>query len=1238
MGERLTNVDFKAIESSYFAEHGSLGGLVQNFDKFANEIGQTIEENLFMKTHFPNKEGRAKAAKGGKGVKAVETVNPNPSIKGWDISVKFPNGFLSKPVFSRTNDTSRASLYPLHAMTTHSSYMGNLTLNINAEITALHTDGRTETKNTEVKGIVTGAVPIMLRSNKCQTNTRTITTKDLVYLGEDPSIKGGSLVIKGSNVYLEGNESVEFNVPLYHREYESTEVVRSTIISQSGGPFANSFQLTAKLMKKDGAIILDFSKSVKFEPISVPFQIFFRLMGMSDREILSTVLLSLSGTGADNKAGVTTPAKQQMVEKISTAMTRAVIGTTDRGDFSAIAYEADRVAVARFLIPLFAGKNESSQGLSPDAFLEELDRVFLPHMGMSADDRTSKLRYLGCEIIRRMLQVAAGTLEPTDRESLANKRVHQAPFQMAKILKKTFTAVVIKSIREALRTQLLQKSYDAIKPADLHRAIMGAVQSEKLRQALEKHISSGPVVSSSRPDMRQENQAKGPVGHTLERKNDLNVAVSLRTYSSPNVGAHKQTERADRLRRMHPTYMGFFCPFRSADTGAGVGTSKELALLTIVSNHEDSMLLEQKVREDPEVVPLESIRDLAVIETDSLASVFINGKWIGCCANPISLLHRYRMARREGLVHEHTTICYRPDRNQIAFSTDLGRLLRPMIIVYNNIAEYKQAAAEGTHVEFKQWIKYTPDHASKLYSGEMTFTDLRKEGVVEFLSPAEAENCFVAIDYAKFTTNANLVLEQYTHLEIPYTTMGLAALMAPYADHTQPVRTTYETNQARQTAGWFSMTPALAPDKNRICTTSVEMPLTMTASNSICRPDVRNILVAYLTDPNSMEDSAVLNDDISKNGVFSGHFYRTVDAEPEGSTSIELPPFGTNDVKNPKPREAYGKVGKDGVVVEGTRVVKGDILISRVTKTTSDRQVQLTDKSVSYKNKDEEGEVVQVWRSQTGDQPPVTLLLRTWRLIGEGDKGSSRSGNKFIVAERRADSDMPFLENGLRASIIINPHSTPSRMTIGQSIDGQACEIAARLGCLMDATAFTPVNLDEMQRRLVELGLRPNNKSRLYNGRTGAVYNSAVCVNITPQQWLQKFVLDDRYVAGSSGPTDATTGQPLDGKNVGGGLRYGEMENWCTTANGASACTNEIMRINSDARLVSVCNRCGYPAIDNPEKNKYECRTCGNLADISTLHTTRASNVFFQELRSAGADVKIYPKRYNYTASSDHEA
>ena len=117
---------------------------------------------------------------------------------------------------------------------------------------------------------------------------------------------------------------------------------------------------------------------------------------------------------------------------------------------------------------------------------------------------------------------------------------------------------------------------------------------------------------------------------------------------------------------------------------------------------------------------------------------------------------------------------------------------------------------------------------------------------------------------------------------------------------------------------------------------------------------------------------------------------------------------------------------------------------------------------------------------------------------------------------------MPRTEDGIAPTIIMNPHSIPSRMTIGQLIESLVGNLCAEKCAQMDATIFRKVDIESIANELESLGLNRYGYKRLFNGNTGEYTDCEIFMGPTFYQRLQKFTTDTQYAV-SSGPTDCIT-------------------------------------------------------------------------------------------------------------------
>jgi DNA-directed RNA polymerase subunit beta len=139
-----------------------------------------------------------------------------------------------------------------------------------------------------------------------------------------------------------------------------------------------------------------------------------------------------------------------------------------------------------------------------------------------------------------------------------------------------------------------------------------------------------------------------------------------------------------------------------------------------------------------------------------------------------------------------------------------------------------------------------------------------------------------------------------------------------------------------------------------------------------------------------------------------------------------------------------------------------------------------------------------------------------------------------------------------------------------------------------------------------EAGMQRNGKTRLYDGRSGEMFEHEVTVGVMYMIKLAHMV-DDKIHARSTGPYSLVTQQPLGGKAQFGGQRFGEMEVWALEAYGAAYTLQEILTVKSDDVVGRV--------------KTYESIVKGD--NVPEPGVPESFKVLIKELQSLGMDVKI---------------
>jgi DNA-directed RNA polymerase subunit beta len=316
-----------------------------------------------------------------------------------------------------------------------------------------------------------------------------------------------------------------------------------------------------------------------------------------------------------------------------------------------------------------------------------------------------------------------------------------------------------------------------------------------------------------------------------------------------------------------------------------------------------------------------------------------------------------------------------------------------------------------------------------------------------------------------------------------------------------------------------------------------------------------------------------------------------------------------------------------------------------------------------------------VEKLQRGDELPpgvmkmVKVFVAVKRKIQPGDKMAGRHGNKGVVSKIVPVEDMPFLEDGTHADIVLNPLGVPSRMNVGQILEthlGWACAgLGKRIAQTVDAyygkqdvkplketlkriygdeetikslndselielgrnlshgvpiatPVFDGAKETDIEEMLKLAGLDASGQSTVYDGRTGDPFDRKVTVGYIYMLKLHHLV-DDKIHARSIGPYSLVTQQPLGGKAQFGGQRFGEMEVWALEAYGAAYTLQEMLTVKSD----DVAGR----------TKVYEAIVRGD--DTFEAGIPESFNVLVKEMRSLGLNVDLHNSKVGGTPTSE---
>jgi len=850
------------------------------------------------------------------------------------------------------------------------TYSGPMEIDATIRAVATLKDGGKIERTERIQNFRIASIPVMLRSRLC--NTYGASRETLKELQEDPTNPGGYYIVNGGEWAVDNLESILINGFHVYKNVYQNEVCRGEFISKPGDSYENSFYSIIRLLKNGAVTVqITFNKNEKFD---IPFYILFRVFGIvRDDEIVDHIVY-----GRTNGDTVT----REMVAILAKAMTLA-----DKTFEKLI-----RVTDPARIIEVLGGKmldvagtaytrDENAIKYVNNATYARLDKYIFPHMGLDSNSRVRKMRFMG-HLINTLLRVHLGVLEPTDRDSYRNKRVHGPGVSLAKAFKTQVNFIIVHEIRKHLTKDFRSTPFRQVPLAD---SVKAAVNTQELERVLVQVITSG-----NRTITVKRNEVTNRVSsQTVYHKNDLNLKSILNTINSANsaTSRSKSTDRADQMRRVHSSFIGFISVAQSADTGEKVGVSKQKGPWVSITEASSSEALKMALHDDPEFIPLDDVPLPAEISSRKLTKVFVNGDWIGFCENGAKFIAYYRSLRRMDRIHPYTTMVWEPLVRNVYFWVDVGRLIRPVVIVYNNLDEYVAEYRKNpqTKAKFTQWTKLTRNNINELRAGTMTTEDLRKARIIEYISPEEQENALIAPSYRDLLNARHDITTQYTHCDIEVSIFGIVELSAPNINRNPSSRVTMATNHLRQACGWAILSYPHRIDKNVFIQYNCEVPIVKSFSTPLVSPNGMNLLIAYMCHSGqNMEDSAIVNKSSVDRGLFSGCMFRSEKAELEKGEQFGNPDYTkTTDIKK---SANYGYI-ENGFIREGTVVKTGDVLIVKTgTIAQPTDEYQYVDKSIVYKHLDPAivERVVITYNSE--DKNIAKVKLRAPRPLGVGDK------------------------------------------------------------------------------------------------------------------------------------------------------------------------------------------------------------------------------------------------------------
>jgi DNA-directed RNA polymerase subunit B len=794
-----------------------------------------------------------------------------------------------------------------------------------------------------------------------------------------------------------------------------------------------------------------------------------------------------------------------------------------------------------------------------DRVKQRVDSYFIPHIGLTKESRMDKAINL-CKLIKQFLQAKQDKTLRTDKDHYANKRVKLSGDLLADLFRVNIS-ILVKDIQYTLQKVAKRKKFYSVKTV---------AKSTLFTHRVESAIATGAWIGE-----------RSGVTQNMSKNNYLDMLSSLQRVSSM-----LPDEQENFLARtLHPTHYGRFCPTETPE-GTEIGLRKNLAILSRISN----------AIEFDEKSFIKQIQSLGLNEEKG-KEVFFNGKYIGMAEDVEAFVNAMRRDKRNGKFPQEISITSDSPAKTIVISTEVGRVLRPLIVVENGASKLKD------------------EHLVLLEQGSLSWRELLKEGVIEYIDAAEEEDAFVA------QTPENIT-DKHTHLEIdPIAIFGLVTSLVPFANHDQASRLLRGSKTLRQSLGLYAANYLVRLDTNSSVLHYPQNPIVKSFVFDTLKlyPAGQNIVVAVMPyEGYNLEDATILNRASVERGMGRSTYfkpYETVEFNYAGGLKDEIT-IPDKDISGYRTETSYRLLEDDGIVYPEAQLSSSEVIIGRTTppKFLSEaRNLTIQSKkegSVAIKQ-GESGIVDGVFITTDSEGNKIARVrIRDHRIPEPGDKFSTPHGQKGVVGLLADPKDIPFTSKGVKPDLIFNPHGIPSRMTVGYMIEVLAGKVGAITGRFIDGTPFTGAKVEDLEKQLTHMGFSYDGKEEMYDGVTGKKMGARIYVG---NMYYLKLVhmVKNKLQARASGKVTLLTRQPVEGRARGGALRLGEMEQQALVAHGASLLLKE--RYDSDKTVIYICSACGSIGVKDSIRNKTYCPLCGG-AEIEPIEVAYAFKLLVEEL------------------------
>lgn len=603
------------------------------------------------------------------------------------------------------------------------------------------------------------------------------------------------------------------------------------------------------------------------------------------------------------------------------------------------------------------------------------------------------------------------------------------------------------------------------------------------------------------------------------------------------------------------------------------------------------------------------------------------------------------LAERDKLLaiqRENDTGAVEPVVSTISTSVTDDESLRTM----KQNLELTQKEYNDTRSEKSRWVNMdiAPDNTDLRQERVDMVKDLKKKEI-ELMEKIGQSTRSVSkrtqeLTYTKSTINDQVrdidtriskesLRRKYTHLMIsPDSIFSFSASIIPLPGTLLSTRVSYQCSKGNQALGIYASNYPIRMDHGAKVLVWPSRPIFKTHMHDVLGmgdlPGGETAVIAIMPwGGYNQEDAIIISEHAVKRGLFTHIAYHVLSSTLLKSDDF-VEKFGPPPSREGRNKFLFEAVGDDGLPIVGKYVREGQAF------TCKHRRIHGVAKPIVKVDKDKisfasEGIIERVIRNTNSDGTEgIRVKIRQAAKPMVGDKINLASGSqKSTISKILPDDQMPYMigvdGRKIYPDLIFNPHSIPSRRTIGTLMEILVSKAAVYEGRDIDATGFRPFDLDTAISYLKSRGFDPYGRETMYHPDTGKKIEASIFAGLAYYNVLPQLVRG-KVRARNRGPLKAMTRQPSRGgdASTASGLRLGTQESTALLSHGASELIHERFVKASDEYVQPFCVSCGRPASYNVNTGTVACKFCEENATFGKVVYPYSFKTLIQLMEGAG--------------------